>query len=356
MNDSIIWCEFWCCILFAFRAAASSRHRREMELFSETLGIDANSSVTLNILLEGSRKRPFHGNFSHFSSLALAPPQAVATNVSPSPHLPSTLKRSKRSLDLTALDGGSDDPGNDVTDNQRPVSIELAAALASQCVDGIEADGLNWESSGLFISSDGGSGSDSEGVSRCSIDGRSTLGSRPSSLSSRDAIEDGHPPTKMRRNSVEGGAFDSWTALQRGLDIDEPRRRSSYFSIALAAQPALPPFDLPRSCFPPSTVAALSGGGNSSTSTSVYGGTGQFSGGYNYKHARKLSSLASLVKKPATRMLSSAASAAASAAVQSHHASTVASKFSDALAHTNVGGSPALPGDVPLELPDDALF
>lgn len=324
-----------------------------MELSPETLGIDANSSITLNILLEGSRKRPFHGNFSHFSSLALAPSSATATNVSPAgsserkkSYLPSTLKRSKRSLDLTALDDVSEDLGTD--EHLRPLAVDLAAVLASQPIDDNNAEGVTWESAGLFISSDGGSGSESEDVSRCSIEGRSTLGSRPS-LSGGDGLDDGHPPAKMRRNSADGGAFDSWIALQRGLDMDEPRRRSSYFSIALSAQPPLPPFDLPRSCLPPSTVGALSGSSN-------YTGASQFNGGYNYKHARKLPSLASLVKKPATRMLSSAASAAASAAVQSHHASSVASKFSDALAHSNVGGSAALPGDGPLEPPVDALF
>jgi|EP01033_Poteriospumella_lacustris_P009691 hypothetical protein len=324
-----------------------------MELSPETLGIDANSSITLNILLEGSRKRPFHGNFSHFSSLALAPSSATATNVSPAggserrkSYLPSTLKRSKRSLDLTALGDVGEDLGTD--EHLRPVAVDLAAVLASQPIDDNDAEGATWESAGLFISSDGGSGSESEDVSRSSVEGRSTLSSRPS-LSGGDGLDDGHPPAKMRRNSADGGAFDSWIALQRGLDMDEPRRRSSFFSIALSAQPPLPPFDLPRSCLPPSTVGALSGSSN-------YAGASQFNGGYNYKHARKLPSLASLVKKPATRMLSSAASAAASAAVQSHHASSVASKFSDALAHSSVGGSAALPGDGPLEPPVDALF
>lgn len=330
-----------------------------MELSPETLGIDANSSITLNILLEGSRKRPFHGNFPHFSSLALASSSVTATSGSPAvgserkkSYLPSTLKRSKRSLDLTALDGVGEDQDSD--EPLRPVTVDLAAALVSQPMDDSPADGLTWDSAGLFISSDGGSGSESEDMSRSSIEGRSTLGSRPSSLSGGDGLDDGHPPAKMRRNSADGGAFDSWIALQRGLDMDEPRRRSSYFSIALSAQPPLPPFDLPRSCLPPSTVGALSG--SSSSSATVYAGTSQINGGYNYKHARKLPSLASLVKKPATRMLSSAASAAASAAVQSHHASSVASKFSDALAHSNVGSSPALAGDGPLEPPVDALF
>jgi hypothetical protein len=235
-----------------------------------------------------------------------------------------------------------------------PMSLNLAA-LVSQPPADYNPDGLDWESSGLFLSGD-------ESHSDCEMDPSRGHTGRFGFIfqNSSNSHEDVCPPSKVRRQGQEGSALESWASLQRLLDVDSLSHsfNSTTNNHSNGNQPArLLSLALPMQA---SSSAIISGGDFSSRLTQLShsgkqssgrnhsrnnsssgsgGGSAVNGGSCGYKQPRKFaSSLASSIAKktPGPRnILSSAATATAACAAAASSSSTFAYNGAYLAAHSN---------------------
>lgn len=330
-------------------------------------GRDVNSQICFKSSLEGSRKRSNSSILSQLSATSTSSPVHTTStsaldchNASTNDRFVSTLKRSKRTNNLAELQIGLSQVGCTADELRMPMSLDLAALVSQPPVD-YNPDGLDWESSGLFLSEDE-SHSDSEmNSSRARSD---RFGSTFSKCN--NSLEDICPPSKVRRQGQEGSALESWASLQHFLDAEtlshslnsttnssNSNQPTRLLSLALPMQSTSSSSIFSTGEFssrltPLSHSGKQSSGRNHghSSSSGNSGGSTANSSSFGCKQHRKLaSSLASSIAKktPGSRnILSSAATATAACAAAASSSTTFTYNGTYVTSHNNNNNSSSM--------------